>query len=330
MYEDKTNNFGGMSLKSFHRKIAFNIRNNSSTLMSYGFKFNLKKKTYWDRNLQNLKKALNTNMLPGIKLERVDTIVSECCDDKLRIVLTDNENIHISKHKLCSHIVGGVENGNEIISDDDEIFDLIVSFQNEKEIDDLICDVLYDIQMFHWHSIDKRFNGISNASSINTLKIKFCIEKGLKLPRYDWHYISLASFCRKNDVFDYEKLIYLWNDFSLFLMSQKSAIRIDDYSVFNEKLNVEQLVEKIVKSHPNGGQLSKKKLINMLLSMPDDRLILVRTEKKPHSPKIIKRLFSLLGVKKWRRGIVRLKRISERYNYEAMQPFVSVYFIERE
>lgn len=134
----------------------------------------------------------------------------------------------------------------------------------------------------------------------------------------DTEYVSFASFCRKRKNFeiDYNEYIRIWEEFI--------------FEFGKRKRKTSKSVQDILFLHPKKGQLSEKRIGQILEKLPDGQYILARTEKKPKRKKQRQIIENRFGMKKWKTGRINVVPIKYKYTYQKMRPYVSLYEIELE
>jgi len=315
MYQSINNNNGSLNNKRIDRTVATNVETDDSLLLKFRAESNYTKDEFLKKEIENLKKAIGTTVLriPKVTISSLSNALDK---DNLRIVLILGDH---------SHLVKGIEDAVGKGFGQDEQYDLIVSFKDKTEIYELIRDVFFDILMFHLYKCDNKFPEIKDKKNYSLLKVEFCKSKGFIEQNLNVRYVSLAMFAKNDTIFDYDKYVKLCEEFMQYL---------DSKCCLNDRCNgkdisIIELVNCVIEKHPNGLQLSKRYLIREISKIKDNRFLIIRTKKKPKTEKVRNRILGMLGGKKWKTGIVRIRKYSDIYLYERYEPYISVFIVER-
>lgn len=237
--------------------------------------------------------------------EEISTIEN---DTRIIIEHPDNRNykneiikrLEISKDKI-SHIL------DFLIATDYKTFTVSSLSCDAKLVldDDLfenaIIDILLDICMFNSYSFLRKMN-YNERKTFSHQKMQFCNEKRIKC-FYDVgdknvKYFSLAFAARGvNGKLNIQKYIKLWNEF------------ISEY--YGHEVHTELSIKEQLKNHIDFGELpqncherfkNKEKGVYLLLRTNKDR-----------SQDILPQLFTLFGINKYRKGLIKIIPINK-YN----------------
>jgi len=280
-----------------------------------------------------LKKALGVPVLPQVEIKiesDIGLINDSKKNKKLRAVFVNSSfPISLVKDKV-SHLLEGIETdsvseptyGRIKICPQIEDFDVLVEFTSEQDVRNIIVDIAYDILMFYNAHFNIKYNDINKKRLFSSLKVDYAKKIKLIPEKLDIKYISFSTLARDKDgEVDFPKFIGLWSDFEKF---------VDSYSEYDRpSLTNEDLACDIIKTHPQGGQISYKALLKMLNAAKGEKLVLIRTLHAPRTKKEKSKLFGALGIKKWRCGIMRIRPFEEQYFWIRHQRYVSVFIVER-
>lgn len=295
-----------------------NIEKSGKQLLIFSMEKNIGFNKYLVQEENELKKALKATVVRMPKITFC-TVKEAEEDDKVRIVLTDNDRNIVLKGNI-SHLIKGKETDKKIFSQD-ENFDLIISVEKKKEIYELIRNVIFDIQLYYWFAMDIKYGHIVSKERFSLEKKEFCEEKGLLNTTSNVRYVSLAMFAYDDGKFNYSIYVGLWEEFDKYLKNKygKQVDKIDD---------CKDLACEILKRHPKGKQISARALTSQI-SEESKSFIVVRTEKKPKQKNVRKIISGMFGCKKWKTGIVKVRRFEDRFLYMKYFPYVSVFVVMR-
>lgn len=237
--------------------------------------------------------------------------------DELRFVIHDH-NRNPRGDSFCknnSHVVELYTSIDDIV---ESSFDYSFYVQNDAFIY-LIVDVMFDIQMFHYYGLDKRFDTIEKKREFSLLKVNFC--KSLTTSgRFNCSndftkYCSFAFFCRDDsNEFDYGKYVKMWSDF------------LSEIDGSEQLLKSEDIAKEIIRNCKFGAQISYRKLINLLNECnKGETYELVRVRKKPKTKYSKKRLCTLFGKKKIRVGLIKIIPRRLKYRYLKYDNYLDVF-----
>ncbi len=263
------------------------------------------------KNTKKLKKILGVS-LPNIEFSK-DSI-SNSKEGNYRIIVVSNlksipRNFKFEKQ---SHIIAALFNsevkGTVWREDDYCRVDAVVEFSSAIELSYIIQDVALDIQLSHYHNL--AFDDIPSDKELSKAKVNF-IDNSKTL-----NYISLATYCRSEAVYDFDKYLNLWDNFNDFYTPVEKRY-------INKDNDID--IEKILQSHPQYGQVSLKKVKHLIHSRESGDYILVRTTKKPRSKKMRRKVLSQFGIKHWKTGRIKIESIDDFYNYYRYNKYLSVF-----
>ena len=238
--------------------------------------------------------------------------------DELRFIIHDR-NKKPRGESFCRNNSHVVEISTSDIDDHAESsFDYRFYVQNDSFVY-LIVDVMFDIQMFHYYGLDKKFDTIQKKREFSLLKVKFC--KGLPISgRFNrsndfTKYCSFAFFCRdSSNKFDYAKYIEMWSNFVIEISDSKNASTSDD------------IAQDIIKNCTFGAQVSYRKLKNLLkICKKGETYELVRVKKKPKTKYSKKRICALFGKKKIRIGLIKIIPRRLKYQYIKHNNYIDIF-----
>lgn len=316
-----------MSLPKISRKVCCFMSSNSDPrfqnmvfrLATEEINTALKKGTY--ELGQEMRAELRRMVVENYTVYEESQIVGTYRADELRFVIHDH-NQNPQGNSFCknnSHVVELSTSSNDDLAE--STFDYRFYVQNDSFVY-LIVDVMFDIQMFHYYGLDKKFDTIEKKREFSLLKVKFC--KGLPISgRFNrsndfTKYCSFAFFCRDaSNAFDYTKYVKMWEDFVGSINGDKQVFEI---------ANVESLAREIIKECGFGAQVSFRKLANLLkMCKQGETYELVRVRKKPKTKYSKKRLGTLFGKKKIRVGLIKVIPRRLKYKYIKYNSFVDVF-----
>lgn len=166
--------------------------------------------------------------------------------------------------------------------------------------------------MFHFYNLESKFVTTAEKKDFSAKKIAFCKLNGLKTYAYstnEGRYCSLASYCRDKEYkIDYAQYYNLWFEFYEQIIPPPTN---DTYPHSTEKL-----VEYIIYNHPQGKQISPRKLSRLISGLDAGRYTLVRWVKKPKNKKTLNKIKILLKGKWCRTGKLLVVPITKRYAYK--------------
>lgn len=238
--------------------------------------------------------------------------------DELRFIIHD-QNRNPQGGSLCKNNSHVVEISTSAIDDLTETsFDYRFYVQNDSFVY-LIVDVMFDIQMFYFYNLDKKFDTVEKKRLFSTLKVDFCKELtiGSRFNRSNefTKYCSFAFFCRdSSNKFNYNKYLDMWSDFVAEINADRPFSKSED------------IAREIIKSHAFGAQLSYRKLKNLLRKCRvGETYELVRIYKKPKSKHMKKRVGALFGKKKIRVGLFKIIPRRLKYQYIKYGNYIDVF-----
>lgn len=173
-------------------------------------------------------------------------------------------------------------------------------------LDAVITDIVLDIIMFNSYSFLKTMT-INEKREFSQQKYKFFVENNLPC-LYDYKsekplYYSLAFSARKDSsTIDYEYYISLWDKF------------VNTYYC-NEK-HIEKSVKEQLSQHVDKGELPKS-THRKFADYPQGAYLLLRTN-KDRTEKIHPQLFNLFGIKKFRKGKLKIIPITDFEKYKPL------------
>lgn len=196
---------------------------------------------------------------------------------------------------------------------------------DEKDLIDIMVDILLDIAMYHsWFYNDSKDTDINFRRQISIKKVDFikslkpeCTFKHSFSPEKDT-YCCFALACYDEDnKFNYEKYEKLW---SLFV---RDFITDNSYSN-NFKDNISAF--KMSK------QLSIKKLERQYEELSSGKYLLLVTHRKPRYRKLKAQIFAEMGFSKdsdWKTGRTKFLKFSEYSRIARWYPYVSLYIVNK-
>lgn len=322
-----------MEKTKIKRKVLFEISQEKDDIV-YDFKMALInwQKYYYKPNTNKLKQILGVDDIVKVRIEIFDDI--EKSDDTLRLYVykTKKCNIHSIKPKQFSHALQASLGNNgtrENWVEAEEGFSAKVFIDTKEKLINLVEDIVLDIQMFYFYGYEIDYCDIVSRKEFSKEKVEYLSQKELYsyLGRIeDAEYVSFASFCRTQDEkIDFKQYKELWEGFSVFLKQHKDHI-IEQNS--NKVIISESNINQIIKLHKKGGQLSIRKIEKYLENMPEGKYLLIRTEKKPKKNAQRISIESRFGMKKWKTGKIKIVPIKNRFTYQKMIPYVSIFEFE--
>ena len=170
----------------------------------------------------------------------------------------------------------------------------------------VITDIVLDIVMFNSYSFLKSMK-TKEKREFSQQKYKFFVDNQLHC-LYDYKnekplYYSLAFSARKDDfTFDHEYYISLWDKF------------IDAY--YGNKKHIEKSVKEQFSQHVDKGELPKS-VHRKFANYPKGAYLLLRTN-KDRTEKIHPQLYNLFGIKKFRKGKLKIVPIADFEKYKPL------------
>lgn len=263
------------------------------------------------KNTKELNKILGVP-LPNIEFSK-DSI-SNSKEGNYRIIVVPNLNSIPQKFKFNkqSHIIVALYNPNitsSIWKEDEQCrVDAIVEFPSALELSYIIQDVALDIQLSHYHQLAS--NNIPDDKELSKAKVNFINNQS------SLNYISLATDCRDKTGYKFNDFLEKWENFNNFY-TPSGKRRIDAKNV--------SAVEKILQSHPQYGQISIKKIQELIHDLEPGDYILIRTTKKPRTKKMRIKVLTQFGIKNWKTGKIKIESIDKFYNYYRYNRYLSVF-----
>lgn len=263
------------------------------------------------KNTKELNKILGVP-LPNIEFSK-DSI-SNSKEGNYRIIVVPNLNSIPQKFKFNkqSHIIVALYNSNitsSIWKEDEQCrVDAIVEFPSALELSYIIQDVALDIQLSHYHQLAS--NNIPDDKELSKAKVNFINNQS------SLNYISLATDCRDKMGYKFKDFLEKWENFNNFY-TPSGKRRIDAKNV--------SAVEKILQSHPQYGQISIKKIQELIYDLEPGDYILIRTTKKPKTKKMRIKVLTQFGIKNWKTGKIKIESIDKFYNYYRYNRYLSVF-----
>lgn len=263
------------------------------------------------KNTKELNKILGVP-LPNIEFSK-DSI-SNSKEGNYRIIVVPNLNSIPQKFKFNkqSHIIVALYNSNitsSIWKEDEQCrVDAIVEFPSALELSYIIQDVALDIQLSHYHQLAS--NNIPDDKELSKAKVNFINNQS------SLNYISLATDCRDKTGYKFKDFLEKWENFNNFY-TPSGKRRIDAKNV--------SAVEKILQSHPQYGQISIKKIQEIIYDLEPGDYILIRTTKKPKTKKMRIKVLTQFGIKNWKTGKIKIESIDKFYNYYRYNRYLSVF-----
>lgn len=263
------------------------------------------------KNTKELNKILGVP-LPNIEFSK-DSI-SNSKEGNYRIIVVPNLNSIPQKFKFNkqSHIIVALYNPNitsSIWKEDEQCrVDAIVEFPSALELSYIIQDVALDIQLSHYHQLAS--NNIPDDKELSKAKVNFINNQS------SLNYISLATDCRDKTGYKFNDFLEKWENFNNFY-TPSGKRRIDAKNV--------SAVEKILQSHPQYGQISIKKIQELIYDLEPGDYILIRTTKKPKTKKMRIKVLTQFGIKNWKTGKIKIESIDKFYNYYRYNRYLSVF-----
>jgi hypothetical protein len=198
----------------------------------------------------------------------------------------------------------------------------------------IIHDIGLDIAMFHsWPYIKETYGTtVEQRIAFSKQKAAFVLRKtseSLYGPIHDRElgYFSLATHARTASTFSAEKYLKLWQEFIDDLLSggpsPTSVPSGPGASPGGAQFPLLSPVDQILRFHHQGGQISRRKLINQLANLAPGNYLLLMSRKRPGTIRARRKLAALFGKKRYKQGlwiIVPFKNYKSNQNY---LPFVS-------
>ncbi len=173
-------------------------------------------------------------------------------------------------------------------------------------LDFVITDIVLDIVMFNSYSFLKKMS-VKEKREFSKQKYQFFIDNKLPCP-YEYKndkslYYSLAFSARNNDfTFDLNYYIHLWDKF------------IDTY--YSNYKHTEKSVKEQLAQHKDIGELPKS-LHRKFATYPKGAYLLLRTN-KDRTEDVHPQLYALFGIKKFRKGKIKIVPIADFEKYKPL------------
>lgn len=279
-----------------------------------------------------LKDNLNCSYLPDMHIDEIlikneQEELDDIKSDQIRFVV-HSASKKIDGSRLCAHNSFVVE---AIIDTagvwKQSTFDLTYR-SSDKCIYDMIVDAMLDIQLFYYHSMDKKFKTLQERKTFSKLKAEFCRNLNeiyyTKSHTHFNKYCSIAFFCRnENGVLDISKYVQLWKQ--LVGECNHSSSEIVDMDTPRNT----RIANMIIKKHKYGAQLSYKKLKFLLQPCNSGEMYeLVRICRKPKSKYLKKRFRALFGKKSVKIGMIKIVPQRQKYQYLRYKKHINVFEFE--
>lgn len=258
--------------------------------------------------VMNLK--INNRHLPYINLQ---ACYGKIHDKRVRIFLHNDDTSFIFEQKIKQ----------QLKDDDDEISHildiLIAESYNKITISNLSCDaeividpscltiavvdILLDIVMFNSYSFLKSMS-VSEKRAFSNQKFEFYNQRHLesfyRCSNEKLLYYSLAFSARKSDgSFDIDNYIMLWNDF------------VNTY--YSNCIHIEKTIKEQLLQHVDKEELPKK-LPYKFKDKPNGAYLVLRTN-RDRTEDIHPLLYSLFGIRKYRKGKIKIVPIADFEKY---------------
>lgn len=170
----------------------------------------------------------------------------------------------------------------------------------------VITDIVLDIVMFNSYSFLKSMT-VKEKREFSKQKYKFFVDEKLHCI-YDYKnekplYYSLAFSARKDDFsFDHAYYISLWDKFI--------------YTYYGSKKHTEKSVKEQFSQHIDRGELPKR-VHTKFANYPKGAYLLLRTN-KDRTEKIHPQLYTLFGIKEFRKGKLKIVPIADFEKYKPL------------
>lgn len=280
-------------------------------------------KNFWTYNVCTIKKLLEIEHLPKVKL--VIKKYDNAEDATLRILVYKTKKCHVNEMMLTntSHMIqisithdtsrSGWNNGE--LSFSAKVF--------ARTCEEVVCeveDILTDILLFYAKNLNEYFDTVEKKQMFSECKVNYIKDKGLNSyigNIVDAEYVSFASFCRVNKKIDYKKYLDLWEDFVKSIKNNELKTGIITYNSTN--------VQKMLVDHPKGMQISMRRIRKLIEQLDPGDYVLIRTEHKPNDKRTRREIMSRFGMKKWKTGRIKIEEFKRVYTWMRLKPFVSIY-----
>lgn len=286
----------------------------------------MKKKT------KELKNNTKNKDIPFVNLDKffLETIEGQKINKEnyaeIRFVIHDNNGTeYVQENSSCtfSHTIEILLNDdNTSTSDYESIYDLKVIIKDVNMLIAFIEDVVFDIQMFYHYNFDATFSSIEQRKAFSQKKQIFCLNRKLHSPYItstNSNYCSIASYCRNDKFeFNYNQYSELWSEF------EKELFFTDN----NNKPAIAKIVDEIISKHPQGKQLSYKKLYKEIIELPKGRYCIIRIIKKSKNKQVIHSLNPLFKGSKVKIGKFCIIPINKTQTYKDHKEYFSFYDFE--
>lgn len=267
-----------------------------------------------NEHVQSLRNVLRIADLPNIRViqKRDDSSNTQA---NMRIVIHAKGNgTSCQDLSECSHVISLEIADDEFITANGDYSLRIVSTDREL-IYNIIVDVMLDVLMFHAHSLGFYYHDVPERAWISGQKVEYCtahsmasyLDKFVKVNKYT----SFATYFRTDDIINYIEYTRVWEDFAR-IMCEPFAYQ-----------SSEELVNHILKNHIKSGQISERRLLNMIKGKTSGKYVLVRVDRKPTTAQA-KRLSSLFS------GTVKIGKLRivpdiKRYTYLKFHSCLGLY-----
>lgn len=251
----------------------------------------------------------NKSVTDEAMIDSDDTLIRFMVHDSIRKYafpkVSDN-NSHVIEISV------GLEKGSDKY---EGIFEFQVVIDSKEALYSVVEDVMLDIQMFYYYGLHNDYISLNERKEFSLLKVNFCkdmLNNNLSTMRY----CSFATLC-KNEKFelDCKRYIAMWREFV-------ASLRDDEHITTNETEKKTDVIEYIMKNHPYSGQISRRRLTNMISELEKGRYVLVFLFSSPHKKKVIHNLQPMFKGSRLRRGAIMIIPYNMRTKYSKYSRYV--------
>lgn len=267
-----------------------------------------------NKHVQSLKKVLGVAELPNVRVIKKRSYNSDTQANIRIIIHTKGDGTSCQNLSECSHVISIEIADDEFITVNGD-YSLRVVSTDRKLIYNIIVDVMLDILLFHIHGLEFYYSNKPEKIWVSEQKVEYCTAHGMVsyLDKYVKvnKYTSFATYFREGDEINYTDYTNVWADFA--------GIMTESFAYQSSK----ELVDHILQNHIKSGQISERRLFNMIYGKTSGKYVLVRVDRKPTAAQA-KRLSSLFsGTVKI--GKMRIVHDIKRYNYLKFHSCLGLY-----
>lgn len=301
------------------RKVIINYEDDAPMLEIVAM--NVQKQTINDKLNQiiyNIKKLTKVSDLPNVSIEiqKTNNENIDISDGICRIIFYNDNTytVQFDDKSTVSHFVESTYSETAINEWQPSNNFVKKCFHSIDDVIKIIIDVMLDIVVFHW-----KFH----EDTCSLSKRDFSLEKVkyYNIALYNTG-VKYVSFAEKFSIETMEGLkLYLnyWNEFIDYINSRNIICNsiVDNCSAYE-----------ILSKYKNLGQISIRKFQKLIDNRNSGQYILVRTIRKPKSPKLRKKILCLFGKRKWRNGLIKVVEEKHKVTYLKYNKYIDCFFFK--